>query len=173
MCSQGHPNSKETGSPQAKQYINAYRKKSKEKKRAANNKQNNDQQNEQNRKNKNPSRLSNLDVSELIVENNIKIEIELFAIADEQQKTGKKDLSNFALPRSTKALSDLLENTWKMESASKKVFRSKQTCIEVIHEHFHIGCADSYSEEWLNCVLEVLQDLKNESSIFHYCSPYS
>ena len=46
MCSQGHPNLKEIGSPQTKQYINACRKKSKEKKGAANNKQNNDQQNE-------------------------------------------------------------------------------------------------------------------------------
>ena len=32
MCSQGHPNLKEIGSSQTKQYINAYRKKSKEKK---------------------------------------------------------------------------------------------------------------------------------------------
>ena len=33
------------------------------------------------------------------------------------------------------ASSDLLENTWKMESARKKVFSSKQTRMEVIHEH--------------------------------------
>ena len=110
MFSQGHQKLKEIGSPQAKQCINAYRKNSKEKKRAANNKQSNQQQNEQNWKNKSPSRLINLDVSEFIVENNIKSETELFAIADEQKKVGKKDLSNFVLPRSTKALSDLLEN---------------------------------------------------------------
>ena len=65
--SQGHPNLKEIGSPQTKQ-CNAYCKKSKEKKRAANNEQNNEQQNEQNRKNKKPSRLSNLDVSEFMIE---------------------------------------------------------------------------------------------------------
>ena len=41
MCSQGHQNLNEIGSPQTKQFINAYRKNSKEKKRAANNKQNN------------------------------------------------------------------------------------------------------------------------------------
>ena len=38
MCSQGHQNLKELGSPQTKQGINAYRKISKEKKRAASNK---------------------------------------------------------------------------------------------------------------------------------------
>ena len=72
MCNQGHPNLKEIGSSQTKQCINAYRKKIKTKKRAANNEQNNEQQNEQNREIKKPSRLSNLDVSEFMVENNIK-----------------------------------------------------------------------------------------------------
>ena len=124
---------------------------------AANNKQNNQQKNEQNRKNKKLNRLSNLDVSEFMIENNIKSETELFAIADEQKKAGKKDLANFVLPRSTNALTDLLENTWKTESASKKVFCSKQIRMEMIHEHSHGRCANSCSEEWLNCALEVLQ----------------
>ena len=78
ICSQCKPNLKEIGSPQTKQCINAHCKKSKEKKRAANNEQNNEQQNEQNWKNKKPSRLSSLDVSEFMVENNIKRETELF-----------------------------------------------------------------------------------------------
>ena len=46
--SQGHPDLKEIGSPQTKQCINAYCKKSKEKKRAGNNEQNNQKQNEPN-----------------------------------------------------------------------------------------------------------------------------
>ena len=44
-------------------------------------------------------------------------------IADEQKKgEGRKDVANFVLSLSTKALSDLFENTDKMESASKKSF---------------------------------------------------
>ena len=93
-----------------------------------------------------------------MVENNIKSETELFEIADEQKTAGKKDLANIVLLGSTNALSDLLENTWKMESASKNVFCSKQTRMEEIHEHSHVRCADSCSEEWLNCALEVLQE---------------
>ena len=69
-----------------------------------------------------------------MVENNIKSEDKLFAIADKQKKTGKKDLANFVLSRSTKAISDLLE---------KNVFYSKQTCMEVIHEHSRKRCEDS------------------------------
>ena len=100
-----------------------------------------------------------MDVSGCMVENNIKSETELFAIANEQKKAEKKDLSNFVLPQSTNGLSDLLEiYSWKMESASKKAFCSKQTHMEVIHEHSYGRCADSYSEEWLNCALEFLQE---------------
>ena len=73
-----------------------------------------------------------------------------------RKRQGKR--SYFVLSRSTKALSDLPENTWKMESASKKVFCSKETCMEVIHEHFHESCWDSCNWEWLNCALEVLQE---------------
>ena len=88
-------------------------------------------------KTKKLSRLSNLNISEFMVENNIKTETKLFAIADEQKKAGKKDLANFVLYHSTKAFSDVLKNTWKMESASRKGFCSKQTDMEVIHEHSH------------------------------------
>ena len=74
------------------------------KKKAANNKQNNQQQNEQNLKNKTLGRLFNLAVSEFMVENNIKSETNLFAIADKQKKAVKKDLANFNLFGSTNAL---------------------------------------------------------------------
>ena len=63
MCSQGHQKLKEIDSPQTTQCINTYRNNSKEKKRTANNKQNN----HPHWKNKKPSRLSNLDVSEFMV----------------------------------------------------------------------------------------------------------
>ena len=78
-----------------------------------------------------------------MVKNNIKREIELFAIADEQKKAGKKDLANFVLSRPTKAISDLLENTRKMGVYKQNVFYStKQTCMEVIHEYSHRRCED-------------------------------
>ena len=151
MCSQGHQTLKEIGSPQTRQCINAYRKNSREKKRVANNKQNNQQHNEQkDRKNKKPKRLFNLDVTEFMVENKIKSEPELFAIADQQKNSGKKHLANFVLSRGTNTLSNLLENTCKMESADKKAFCSKETHIKVIHQHSHGRCADCCSEEWLN-----------------------
>ena len=79
-----------------------------------------------------------------MIENNIKSEITLFAIADEQKKAVKKDLANFVLSRSTKAISDLLENTKKIRVYKQNVFNSKQTCMKVIHEYSHSAkCKDS------------------------------
>ena len=63
-----------------------------------------------------------MNASECMVQNNIKSKSKLFAIADEQKKVGKKDLANFVLSRSTKALSDLLEipGSWSLQA--KKFF---------------------------------------------------
>ena len=57
-----------------------------------------------------------------MVEINIKSETKLFATTDEQKRAGEKDLANFVFFRSTKALSDLLENTRKIGSTRKKFF---------------------------------------------------
>ena len=85
---------------------------------------NNEQQNEQNKENKKPSRLSNFDVSEFMVENDIKSETKLFATADEQKWI--KRSCKFFLSHSTKAISDLLENTRKMgRPQAKKGFLLK------------------------------------------------
>ena len=56
-----------------------------------------------------------------MLKNNIQTDIELFAKADERKKAGEKDRANFVLSRSSIALSDLISNTWKMESAASKV----------------------------------------------------
>ena len=42
-----------------------------------------------------------------------------------RKRQGKKDLANLVSPPSQNALCDLIENTWKMESASKKFFAQK------------------------------------------------
>ena len=63
-----------------------------------------------------------MDVSEFVVENNIKSETKLFAIAAEQKKLGKKIFANFVLLRSTNALSDLLENTGRWSLETKRLF---------------------------------------------------
>ena len=61
-----------------------------------------------------------------MVENNMKSQTELLAIADELKKAGKKDLVNFVLSRSTKAISDLLEDTRKVGGLLAKTVFTQQ-----------------------------------------------
>ena len=58
-----------------------------------------------------------MDVSEFLVENNIKTETELFAQAHQQKEAGQKELANFVMNRSSKSIQDLIASTWKMQSA--------------------------------------------------------
>ena len=46
---------------------------------------------------------------------------------------------------------------WSLQA--KNAFSSKQSRMEVIHEHFHGRCGDACSGEWLKCALEVLQEM--------------
>lgn len=61
----------------------------KDNKKDADNEQKNEHQNEQNNKNRKPCTLSILDVSELMIKNNIKSKTELFATARNHKKAGK------------------------------------------------------------------------------------
>ena len=83
---------------------------------------------------KRPKLLTNFDVREFLVENQLKNSTQLFAKANEQKQVGKTDLASSVLSRSSKALNDLIENTWAMESAVEKVARSNVTCIEIKRE---------------------------------------
>ena len=61
--------------------------------------------------------LSNLKVSEFLVQNNIKTGTELLVRALEQNKTGKKDLANYLLSHTPKSREGLISTTCKMQKA--------------------------------------------------------
>ena len=75
----------------------------------------NDQE-KQNKKAPKMKRLTNLDVK-----HNIKSDTVLFAKAHEQKEAGKKDLAHFVMSRSSKALQNVIQNTWKMHTLSEKL----------------------------------------------------
>ena len=148
--SANHPDLQELGSPPTKKCMSAY--KSMCKKRKSNGKQN------EKPKEKKVRRLSNLDVSEFLVANDIKCEIELFAKASEQKDAGKKDLANFLVSRSPKLLQDLIATTWKMQSAMKQIQRKSQSRMEVIRKHASEECVSGCKGDWLECAQEVLRN---------------
>ena len=72
-----------------------------------------------------PRRLSNLEVSDFITQNNIQNSTELFSVANERKEAGQIDLANFLLSRSPKCVEDLLSSTAKLKNSTKLLQRRK------------------------------------------------
>ena len=112
--SSNHPDLKDIGFLKTKKCMKAYQEKCKRKRKQ------NDQE-KQNKKAPKMKRLTNLDVSEFLIKHNIKSDTALFAKAHEQKEAGKKDLAHFVMSRSSKALQNVIQNTWKMHTLSEKL----------------------------------------------------
>ncbi len=103
-------------------------------------------------------RLSNLDVSEVIIKKNIRSDTELLALAKEQKEEGKMDLPNFILSKSSKAMNELINVSWKMETAPKSIARNKQNRMEVLFQCVEEECKEGCVGQWLVCAREVLRN---------------
>ncbi len=111
-------------------------------------------------------KLSNLEVAEFIVEHEIKSETELLAVANGQSEEGKKDLADFVLSRNSKGLHDLIEQTWKMKTASATLQRKKASRIDLIWNAADGECSLSCDGKWLECAQEVLVNNKVHPILF-------
>ena len=72
-------------------------------------------------------RLTAFEVTEIIVEKNVKSLVELQALAYQQRKEGKTDLVEFPVNRMPRAVADKLNTAWEIENAAEKLARSKKT----------------------------------------------
>ena len=148
--SKKHPDLSNIGSPKTKLSTRAYRESRKRKQ---------NEQNEQNKeaKNKKPRRLSNLEVSEFILNNNITRDTELFAAANTRKEAGEFELASYILSKSTKAVHDLLENTWKIKNATQDLERESTPRMDLIRQAAVAECVSNCNGEWLACAYELLQ----------------
>ena len=103
-------------------------------------------------------RLSNLEVSEILLQNEIKREVELLALANEQKAEGKKDLAEYVFGKSEKGLQELIATTWKMNEAMSAIQRESRSRMETIRNQAENGnCVEGCAGEWLTCANEVLK----------------
>ena len=152
LKSSNHPNLEQVASPRTKNCIQALRAKRKSSQTTAPNLE------PEGVKPKKLRRLSNLEVSEFIVKNNITGEDNLFSVAHAQKLEGDLDLANFLLSRSKKSLSDLFDATRKMESATANVKRANMSRIDVLNAAFKGECCCSDNREWFECASQVLNN---------------
>ena len=150
--SPNHPNLNEIGSPKTKNCHKAYRERCSKRQVPTNEQDPNS--------GKKIRKLSNIEVSEFIVKNNIKNETALLAIADAQSVEGKKDLANYVICRSSKSLNELIQQTWKMKEASATLERKKRCRMDIIREAADGQCVQGCEGMWLKSAEEVLYNNK-------------
>lgn len=103
-------------------------------------------------------RLSNFEVSEFLLQNEIKRDVELLALANEQKEEGKQDLAEYILGKSEKGLQELIATTWKMSEAKSAIQRESRSRMETIRNQVENGnCVERCAGEWLTCANEVLK----------------
>ena len=118
------------------------------------------------KKRKQKKRLSAFDVSEIIQNKNIKTITELQALAQQQKTEGKTDLAEFILSRSPRLVADILNTSWQMLNADKKLTRSMKSRLELLQDASHAECVPGCKGNWLTCAEEVLRH--NRVDIFEF-----
>ena len=97
-------------------------------------------------------RLSNTDISTIVLSKHIKTNQQLYALADLQKEEGKTDLYAFLLSRGEKKISDLLKMTWDIANSQENVVRQSKTRLEILSDHL-IKC----DCQWYESALQVLR----------------
>ena len=135
--SPGHPDLSEVGSPATKKAMRGYSRKRSETPTpsvAADD--------QQPPTAKSCRRLSNLEVSDFVVDNKIKTRTELLAKAKVQQNEGKLDLANFVTKFNSKSLIEgLIQNAWDMENAREVLAHANRDRITVLYDQVESTCA--------------------------------
>ena len=108
-----------------------------------------------------PKRLSNTDIAEFLVSNNIKSENELMEVAKGHHDSGERDIYNFIMNKSPKGLSNLVNTTWKMQNAPKIVELNCKSRMDILQEYVSSdsACNDNNNScEWFKCAKEALKN---------------
>ena len=79
---------------------------------------------------------------------------------------GQTDLASFVLSRSSKNISELIENTWKMEQAGSELEREACSRIDLLDKARKCDCIEGCNGIWLTCALEVLQNNKINAYVY-------
>ena len=102
-------------------------------------------------------RLDTVKVYDIIVENGLKTERELFLLANSQKQEGKTDLLEFILKLSDKRRSELLKTAWRVYHAVNEDTQLKMTALEILMEK---GSASDCvcDRQYRHCAAEILDD---------------
>ena len=147
--SPGHPDLSDVGSPRTKAGTKALQQGSRKRKIGFN------QCGDESCSSKS-RRLTNLEVSDYIVANNITTLTQLFAKAESRKEEGECDLAMFLFSRTQKSLGELVSKAWLLKTASTSLAMENISRIEKVRNAAAQNCTEECNGSWLQCALEVL-----------------
>ena len=160
----GHPDLKDISSSKTSKSTAAYRQSRKRAQTAE--QEGTASQRQKSTANKKVRRLSNLDVSDFLIKHSIKNTTQLLSMAKTRKDDGQTDLASFVLSRSSKNISELIENTWKMEQAGSELEREACSRIDLLDKARKCDCIEGCNGIWLKCALEVLKNNKINAYVY-------
>jgi hypothetical protein len=105
-------------------------------------------------------------VGKTIIEKGIKSDVELMALAKQQDDEGKTDLAQFIYNQPPKKLNDLIATAWKMETAVTILERRNISRMSVVEATLEESCVDRCDMIWINSAKEVLRNNKVNAYVF-------
>ncbi len=165
--SDGHEDLDDVGSPRTKQCMVANRRKSADKKAAgqSSSKKGKDDDGDQvasssaavekprslwNKK------LSNIDIADYVIRNNISSKTELYAAANKRKIDGECDMAIFLFSRSEKYILELIHKAWLLHGAEKIISEDAKTRMVRMEDALAEECAETDCK-WLEMALQVLE----------------
>lgn len=114
-------------------------------------------------------KMTNMDFSKLVVDNNCHTLLEVQALAKQYEDDGRFDLKEFIINRSKpEKISDLLNMIWGINDAPAKLFRSRKSRIELLNENLTSECTCIQQWEWKELAVATLH--RNSISPEEYSS---
>ena len=110
--------------------------------------------------------LSYLNVSNFIVQNNIKTQTQLLATTNIQKEESKRDVGIFVFSRTSKSLDELMSQTSKRQNAQIKLQQQTKCQMDITHEVSLDSCADGCNGSWLKNAEKVLANKKLHPVVF-------
>jgi len=111
-------------------------------------------------------RLTNISVSDIIRNKNIKTKTELYALAEIQKQNGKLELCNFIINRNSKKIEDLINTTWDLKMSVSNLLRAKNSRLEILRDNLNKQCEVGCSDQWYIRALETLE--RNEIPAYEF-----
>ena len=108
------------------------------------------------------TRLSKIQVAQIITENDIRNETSLYSLSRHFLDAEQPELANFLINHS-RDVQNLIKTAWLLNDAPEIESRGLQTCIERLREHLNTDHAVdeehgwSCDGRWLRCALQILQ----------------